>query len=56
MSWAAENGHEAVVGQLLEKGLTWSMWDNYGRMPLLLTAENGHEAVVGQLLETGLTW
>jgi len=29
---------------LLEKGLTWSMRDNYGRMPLLLAGENGQEA------------
>ena len=24
LSWAAENGHEAVVKLLLEKGRTWS--------------------------------
>ena len=53
LSWAAENGHEAVVKLLLEKeGVEPDSKDNeYGQTPLSWAAENGHEAVVKLLLE-----
>ena len=54
LSWAAENGHEAVVKLLLETGkVDVDSKDQYGRTPLSWAAENGHEAVVKLLLETG---
>ena len=54
LSWAAENGHEAVVQQLLAKGADIETKDYYsGQTPLLWAAENGHEAVVQQLLAKG---
>ena len=44
---AAENGHEAVVKLLLEKGAELESKDyNWGRTPLLWAAENGYEAEV----------
>jgi ankyrin repeat domain-containing protein 50 len=48
LDWAAENGHEAVVGLLLEKGL-----DDNGRVALYWATENGHEEAVGLLLKNG---
>jgi ankyrin repeat protein len=33
LSWAAENGHEAVVKLLLEKGAEPDSKDKYGRTP-----------------------
>jgi ankyrin repeat protein len=54
LSWAAENGHEAVVKLLLEEGADLGTKDKvYGRTPLSWAAENGHEAVVKLLLEKG---
>ncbi|RYP66398.1 hypothetical protein DL771_007807 [Monosporascus sp. 5C6A] len=54
LSWAAENGNEAVVRQLLATGkVDIDTKDNSGRTPLSLAAENGNEAVVRQLLATG---
>ena len=48
-----ENGHEAVVKLLLEKGAELETKDDNGRTPLSWAAENGHEAVVKLLLEQG---
>ncbi|RYP70705.1 hypothetical protein DL771_005309 [Monosporascus sp. 5C6A] len=54
LSWASENGREAVVKLLLEKGVdTESKDDYYNRTPLLWAAKNGHEAVVKLLLDKG---
>jgi ankyrin repeat protein len=52
--YAVENGHEAVVKLLLERGAVLKTEDsNYGRTPLSWAAENGHKAVVKLLLEKG---
>ncbi|RYP49030.1 hypothetical protein DL768_005170 [Monosporascus sp. mg162] len=54
LSWAAENGREAVVKLLLDKGAdTESKDDHYVRTPLLWAIENGREAVVKLLLDRG---
>ena len=54
LSYAVENGHEAVVKLLLEKGADLESQDQYdGRTLLLWAAKNGHEAVVKLLLEKG---
>ncbi|KAF5137383.1 Ankyrin repeat domain-containing protein 50 [Metarhizium anisopliae] len=54
LSWAATNGHEAVVKLLLEKGAnTETTESHYGQTPLLWAAKNGHKAVVKLLLEKG---
>jgi ankyrin repeat protein len=55
LSWAAGNGHEAVVKLLLETGkVDTDLKDKkYGQTPLSLAAGNGHEAIVKLLLETG---
>ncbi|RYP80241.1 hypothetical protein DL769_002543 [Monosporascus sp. CRB-8-3] len=53
LSWAAENGHGAVVQQLLEKGADTEVKDIYGRTPLSCAASKGNRAVMQQLLEKG---
>ncbi|KAK3305292.1 uncharacterized protein B0T15DRAFT_484939 [Chaetomium strumarium] len=51
LSWAAENGHEAVavIRLLLDRGAAVDAKDRYGQTPLSWAAENGHEAVVSLL-------
>jgi ankyrin repeat protein len=54
LSWAARNGHEAVVKLLLEKSAELESKDKkWDQTPLLWAARNGHEAVVKLLLEKG---
>ena len=54
LSWAAENGHEAVVKLLLATGkVDADSKDKDGRTPLSWAAGEGHEAVVKLLLATG---
>ena len=54
LSRAAENGYEAMVKLLLEKGAELETKDkNYGQTPLSWAASNGHEVVVKLLLEEG---
>jgi hypothetical protein len=53
LPWAAENGHEAVVKLLLEKGAELETKDMHGWTPLSQATRNGHEAVVKLLLEKG---
>lgn len=54
--WAARNGYDAVVRELLRKGGTGIDLDlkdgEYGQTPLSWATKNGHEAVVKLLLET----
>ncbi|USP74943.1 hypothetical protein yc1106_02217 [Curvularia clavata] len=52
--WAARNGHEAVVKQLLDTGkVDPDAKDKDGWTPLLLAAQRGYEVIVKQLLDTG---
>jgi ankyrin repeat protein len=53
LSWAAENGHEAVVKLLLEKGADLETRSQSGQTPLSWAARQGDEAVVKLLLEKG---
>jgi len=51
LSWAATNGHDGVVKQLLERGdLDPDRPDRVGSTPLSWAAYNGHEGVVKLLL------
>ena len=53
LSWAAQNGREAVVKLLLATDkVDADSKDNYDQTPLWLAARNGHEAVVKLLLAT----
>ena len=55
LSWAAGNGYNTVVDQLLTKdSMDSNLKDSQsGRTPLSWAARNGHEAVVKLLLATG---
>ena len=54
LSWAAENGHGAIVEQLLDTGkVDVDSKDNDCRTPLSWAARKGHEVIVRQLLDTG---
>ena len=54
LSYAAENGHEAMIKLLLEEGAELESKDSkFSRTPLLWAAEKGHEAVVKLLLNKG---
>lgn len=50
---AADNGWEAVVELLLQKGAKVESKDDFGKTPLSIAAGNGHEAVVELLLQNG---
>ncbi len=50
LSFAAENGHVAIMMLLLVKGANLGSEDHDGRTPLSLAAENGQEAIVRLLL------
>jgi len=53
LSWAAENGHDGTVKQLLDAGkVEANSKEEHGRTPLSLAAENGREAIVKQLLDS----
>jgi hypothetical protein len=51
LSWAAGNGHSAVVKLLLERNAASDSLDISDRTPLSWAAENGHDVVVKLLLE-----
>jgi ankyrin repeat protein len=54
LSWATENGQEAVVELLLSKAqVNVNSRDCTGRTPLWLAVENGHKATAKLLLDTG---
>ena len=54
LSWATENGQEAVVELLLSRAqVDVNSRDCTGRTPLWLAAENGHKAIAKLLLDTG---
>ncbi|KAK3238667.1 hypothetical protein CYMTET_51338, partial [Cymbomonas tetramitiformis] len=50
---ASENGHEAVVGRLVESGADPNHTDQEGKKALMVASENGRERVVGRLVEAG---
>ena len=51
IAWAARNGHEGVVGTLLEQNdINPNTANRYGQTPLSFAVQNRHEAVVRILL------
>jgi ankyrin repeat protein len=53
LSYAAENGHEAVVKLLFSQGADVAAKDNSGGTALRLAAENGHKGIMKLLVEQG---
>lgn len=53
LSWAAQEGCEAVVCRLLEAGAAIEVEDDNGRTALSWAAGSGHEAIIQLLLATG---
>jgi hypothetical protein len=54
LSWAAQNGYEAIVKKLLDTGkVDADSKDDDGWTPLSWAVRNGHQAIVRQLLDTG---
>ena len=51
LSWASENGHEAVVKLLLDKNADIESKNKHDQTPLSWAVENGHGAVVKLLLD-----
>ncbi|KND87822.1 Ankyrin repeat domain-containing protein 50 [Tolypocladium ophioglossoides CBS 100239] len=54
LSWAVEEGNDAVIKLLLEKGANAESSDTEGRTPLSLAADQGHEDVI-KLLQSYYT-
>lgn len=52
LSWAAENGHEALVRLLLAKGANAGAKDHSTLLPVSWAAMSGHDTIV-RLLDTG---
>ncbi|OBT95161.1 hypothetical protein VE01_07603 [Pseudogymnoascus verrucosus] len=50
LTWAASEGHTAIIELLLERDADINSKDLYGRTPLLWAARGGHEAAVKLLL------
>ncbi|EHK50281.1 Hypothetical protein TRIATDRAFT_154409, partial [Trichoderma atroviride IMI 206040] len=55
LSWAAENGHEAVVQLLLNEGADSKAKDQSSLTPLSWAAMSGHETIIVELLLCGGT-
>ena len=54
ISYATENGHTAIVEELLDRGATGiDASDKFGWQPIHLAAQNGHTAIVELLLDRG---
>ncbi|KAI1734173.1 ankyrin repeat-containing domain protein [Xylaria scruposa] len=53
LSWAAEDGNEAIVRILLDRGANTQSKDGYGRTPLSYASWAGHKAVAKMLLDKG---
>jgi ankyrin repeat protein len=51
LHWAAGDGHEEVVGVLLDMGADIGVRDGHGETALYWVARNAHDGVVGMLLE-----
>jgi ankyrin repeat protein len=51
LSYAAENGHEAIVQLLLDTSTEADSRDKDGQTPLSYAAENGHKTIVQLLLD-----
>ena len=52
LSWATENGHEAVIKLLLEHHAVADLKGRSSQTPLSWAAKNGHKAVAKLLRET----